>query len=293
MRRRTTLARWTLATLLAWMGSGDSAATAGPRGGVPRGGVDGPSRVWTDAAGKYKVEAALAEFADGKTRLKTTEGKLVAIALDKLSPPDQRYVGQWVELKKKYPWLDANVPFDVVAFLQPIPEAENATTVYREALLEVAPGAFMYLFPPDEQERLRQIDGKRWDQFARLNEAWSKDPKSVNLAELDAWLAEYETGFKKLALAQQRTAACVFQNEYRIDWVSPDLNASLEVERVTKWRTRRDLQRGDFDRAIQAVETVLRLARDVRNKGPLLAQLRSVAMEGTYCEQVIPEILLV
>ena len=108
---------------------------------------------------------------------------------------------------------------------------------------------------------------------------------------MDAWLAEHETGFEKLALAQQRPG-CVLQTEYRIDTLFPQVQACRQVARVAAWRTGRDLQRGDFDRPIQGLETVLRLTRDVRNKGGLIAQLVGVAMDGICCQEVIPDILL-
>jgi len=293
MKRAWAPARWALAILLGWMGSqraADPAAVAGPRSGTRPGAVGGPGRVWTDATGKYKVEAALADVADGKVRLKTADGKMVAIAVDKLSVPDRQYVGQWAELKNEYPWLDANVPFDAVAFLAPIPEAENAAMLYPDALFEFS-GDMALLFPPEERGRRQPIAQRRGEEFMRLFEARRKDPRSVDPRAVDAWLAEYETGFKKLALAQQRPG-CVLQTEYRVDTLFPQVQACREVARVVAWRTRRDVQRGDFDRSIQGIETVLRLSRDVRNKGGLIAQLVSVAMDGICCQEVIPDILL-
>jgi hypothetical protein len=200
-------------------------------------------------------------------------------------------------LKKEYPWLEGSAPFDVAEFLAPIPEAENAAPLYLEALdqfsFEVLP-----LLVPDKERRVsiekqrRPAQTRRNDQYKRFDEAWGKDPRSVNLAEVDAWLAEYETGFKKLALAQQRPR-CVFPTGYRYESPFLHVHACRPVARVVPWRTRRDLSRGDLDRPIQGVETVLRLSRDMRNKGAITAQLVGIVGDQVYCyQQVIPEILL-
>ena len=250
----------------------------------------GPNRLWTDSTGKYKLEAALADFNQSEVRLKMSDGKTVTIALGKLSAPDQRYVQRWADLKHKHPWLDPNAPFDVVAFLEPIPDEENAALVYPDALCEFSPGDFPYLFPPDEQKRRLEIARKRSDEYTRLDEAWRKDPKSVNAAELDAWLAEHEAGFKKLALAQQRPR-CMFPCALSIDSLLNPIQASRWAARAVMYRTRRDLQRGDFERPIQGVESVLRLSRDIRYRGDEMSQLVSVAIDSMCCDLTIRETL--
>lgn len=53
-----------------------------------------PSRTWNDATGAFSVEAQLAGVADGKVRLKKSDGKIVAVPLDRLSKEDQDFVAQ-------------------------------------------------------------------------------------------------------------------------------------------------------------------------------------------------------
>ena len=55
-----------------------------------------------------------------------------------------------------------------------------------------------------------EIFRRRADEYMRFEEAWENDPKSVDNAAVDAWLAEYEPGFEKLAIAQKRPE-CVFE----------------------------------------------------------------------------------
>ncbi len=49
-------------------------------------------RMWTDASGKYRIEARLVGFADGTVRLQKTNGRYVRIQYDLLSAADRDYV---------------------------------------------------------------------------------------------------------------------------------------------------------------------------------------------------------
>jgi|GEM_PF-6585984 len=52
------------------------------------GALSGP-RTWSDASGKFKIEASFVSLAGGKVELKKTDGSTVAVPLDKLSSADQ------------------------------------------------------------------------------------------------------------------------------------------------------------------------------------------------------------
>jgi len=64
---------------LAELGADVPAATATSKG----------PRTWTDATGKFKIEAELVRVADGKVELKKADGTVVSVPLDKLSAADQ------------------------------------------------------------------------------------------------------------------------------------------------------------------------------------------------------------
>lgn len=49
-------------------------------------------RTWTDASGRYEIEAALVNFGGGQVGLKKRDGSVVAVPLDRLSRTDQNYV---------------------------------------------------------------------------------------------------------------------------------------------------------------------------------------------------------
>jgi hypothetical protein len=49
-------------------------------------------RMWTDASGKYRVEAGFVSFRDGTVRLQKDDGRYVRIAYDRLCAVDQDFV---------------------------------------------------------------------------------------------------------------------------------------------------------------------------------------------------------
>ncbi len=186
-------------------------------------------------------------------------------------------------------WLSAQAPFDVAAFLKVPPEAENATPLYLDALFEFGPEVAP-LFAPEEQERRRPIAQQRAQASPGLYEAWVKDPASVDQAALGAWVAQFEPGFPKLAAAQQRPR-CGFQTGFSYLSLLPHVQGSRTVARLIVCRNWLDLQKGDFERPIQGVESVLRLSRDLRPRAGLVCQLVSIALDGMCYQQMAPAIL--
>ena len=49
-------------------------------------------RTWTDSSGKFKIEAQCLGVADGKVQLRKADGKVVSIALEKLSQADRDFL---------------------------------------------------------------------------------------------------------------------------------------------------------------------------------------------------------
>ncbi len=50
------------------------------------------ARTWTDSTGVFSLEAELVEVTDGKVRLKKADGKIVSLALDRLSEADREFL---------------------------------------------------------------------------------------------------------------------------------------------------------------------------------------------------------
>jgi RNA polymerase sigma-70 factor (ECF subfamily) len=49
-------------------------------------------RTWRDSTGGFSTEAEMVGFSDGQVQLKLTDGKVIAVELDRLSADDQEYV---------------------------------------------------------------------------------------------------------------------------------------------------------------------------------------------------------
>jgi len=54
--------------------------------------AEATTRKWTDATGKFSVEAELVDYQDGKVRLKKANGNEITVSFDKLSEADQKYL---------------------------------------------------------------------------------------------------------------------------------------------------------------------------------------------------------
>lgn len=75
------------------VGVGVTAAELG-RQGSPKSNTYAGLRTWTDDTGEHKLEAELVEVQDGKVRLRTADGGLKVVPLERLSAADQEYVKQ-------------------------------------------------------------------------------------------------------------------------------------------------------------------------------------------------------
>ena len=71
--------------------------------------VAGGTRTWTDASGRFKIDAEFVKVADGLLTLKRADGKMIQIPLEKLSNEDQTYVKSIQDKQAK-----SKNPFQVV-----------------------------------------------------------------------------------------------------------------------------------------------------------------------------------
>lgn len=265
-------------------------------------------RLWTDNTGKFSIEAELVEVKQDSVVLKKASGSTVNVPLSRLSDADREYLkalprpdaqpsrdagtraplsfpGALTELPS---WNDANTPFDVAAFLQVPPAEENAAPIYLEALIEIGKNEMDCFFPEmseQEKKELLLATEELSKEYQRLEDAWEKDPQSIDNAAVDAWLANYDVGFERLTAAQQRSK-CVFQTGRSFSSLVPHLQVARQVARIVKWRTRRDVQGGDLDRPLEDLKMQLRLNRDLCVRGAFLAQLVSIATDG-ICYEVV------
>ena len=69
------------------------------------------SRTWTDATGKFKIDAEFVSLEKDQLQLKKNDGKFITLALDKLSPEDQT-IARDLAAKKAAPPMKEENPFE-------------------------------------------------------------------------------------------------------------------------------------------------------------------------------------
>jgi hypothetical protein len=264
-------------------------------------------RRWTDTTGKFSVDAELVETKPDSVVLKKAGGATITVPIARLSDADREYLKtlakpaakssimadvppnlEFADAVTEPPaWNDGNTPFDMAAFLKAPPPEENAAPLYLEALYEFAPYEMVDLLfpnlPQDEKKKVYDKFRPRTKEHWRIEDAWEKDPISVDAAAVDAWLPTYDVGFEKLAAAQQRPK-CMFQPGRSFHSIWPHTQAARGVARIVVWRTRRDIERGDVERPIQDLKMLLRLSRDEQVRGGIVAQLVAIALNHKGCE---------
>jgi hypothetical protein len=186
--------------------------------------------------------------------------------------------------------LDTNSPFDIRKSFASLPRERNAAPLYLDALFEF--GSEMSVCFPEgpERERRRQATTDRVKRQREFEDAIVKDPKSVTSTAIDDVIKLYDTGFRKIAEAQRREQ-CVFESSLGLGALLPHVQAARQVARIVALRVRRAIERGDFDGAMRDIETVLRLARDLRPRGGTINQLVAAAMSQYVCAEMIPRFL--
>jgi hypothetical protein len=188
-------------------------------------------------------------------------------------------------------WIGAGAPFDVAAFFAALPPGRNAAPLYLDAFFEFDSGMAACFPAGSERDHRIQASEDRSNRYMELHGALEKDSKPVPAEAIDAVIKLYETGFGKLAQAQQRDR-CVFEAGLGEEARIPHVQAARQVVRVASLRVRRAVERGDFDAAIRDVETVLRLDRDLRPRGSMITQMVAGAItEQEVCAKMVKAIL--
>jgi hypothetical protein len=183
----------------------------------------------------------------------------------------------------------ADAPFDLAKYFASPPPEENAAPLYLDALYELSRDV-AYCFPKEERDRRDPIVSDRGKRLIDLQIAQEKQPGSVSPQAIDAMLAECEPAFQKLALAQKRRG-CLFQNDIGIAALLGHAQAARHVARLVKMRASRAVDRGAVDQALQDLEMVLRLTRDIVRRGPLITALVAYAMQQIICNDIVPAVL--
>lgn len=183
-------------------------------------------------------------------------------------------------------WIGPEAPFDVSKFFEAPPIGQNAGPLYLDALFEFTPDVAS-CFPKGAVTDARAQEAR--DRVARRN-TLTTDGERAQPEAIDALLSRYRSGFEKLAKAQ-RLPRCSFPSDITPTALLPHIQATREVARVLAFKVRRELDRGEVDRAIDDVATTLRMSDDLRPRGPSISQLVGVALTSFCYHEMIRPIL--
>lgn len=192
-------------------------------------------------------------------------------------------------------WMAKNAPFDVRAYFKPIPAEENAAPLYLDILYEFAPLRMHDCVSADEDAARGAALRER---AARRQILLRRDQRAVSAAERGLCVVEYHDSFEKLVQAQTRPK-CLFETPLDAGMLlDPFSSSSLQyadaartVRLLADWSIELFIGKGELDLALDEIEMVLRLGRDLRPRGPWFSQWVSMIFDNRTASDMIPRIL--
>jgi hypothetical protein len=186
--------------------------------------------------------------------------------------------------------ISSKLPFDFARFFDAPPPDANAAPLYLDAFFEF--DSTIEACFPEGPDRVRRRDAalERTKRYRDLSDRFVKNPKSVSEAEIDDLIKSYDTGLRKLALAQRREH-CVFECGLVSTSIYPHIQAARQVARILAVQCQRSVERRDITAAVRNVNTALRLVRDLRLRGPALTQLAADAITNLVSHSMVRSIL--
>ena len=192
-------------------------------------------------------------------------------------------------LSKLPDWLAKDAPFDLTEYWVEVPPDKNAAPLYLDALYEFD-SKMEVCFPAEIRTLRTPAVAERAARSLKLQIDWYRDSAKRDTAERDAVLQEHEEGFRKIREAQQRPH-CVFETGWDIPAQAPLVVASREMLRVAGLQVERDIEKGDFDSAIQMTGLMLRFGRDLRVRTPLAIQFVADAADSIIANNFVTPLL--
>ncbi len=186
-------------------------------------------------------------------------------------------------------YLLEDAPFDMRTYFGPLPAEQNAAPLYLDALFEFSADV-SGCFSAAEQARRGPTIQQRQQRSYAIHNRRSQNEDGVAGPELDRALQEYAAGFAKLEAAQQRPG-CVFESALGIAALLPHAQAAREVARWTDIKTQRDVEQGRLDEALENIDLLLRLSRDLQRRGASVTQLVSVAIDSVCYQGCVKRVL--
>jgi hypothetical protein len=186
--------------------------------------------------------------------------------------------------------IGPGAPFDVAAFFATPPAELNAAPLYLDALFEFGPEMAVCFLAGAETSKRQRVSERRSKTLETLFFAFVKDPTSTTDNAIDDIVAELEPAVRRVERAQGRPQ-CVFETGLATDSPLPHAEAARRVARLVVLKSRRCLDRGNVETPLRDLQMVLRLARDLRPRGPTVCQLIATSITLNATEHIIPALL--
>lgn len=210
---------------------------------------------------------------------------------DSLATPDgeEAVISIPRALSKLPDWLAKDAPFDLTEYWVEVPPDKNAAPLYLDALYEFDSNMEV-CFPAEIRASRTPAVAERAARSLKLQIEWYRDSAKRDTTERDAVLQEHEEGFRKIRKAQQRPH-CVFETGWDIPAQAPLFVASREMLRVAQLQVERDIEKGNFDSAVQMTGLMLRFGRDLRVRTPLAIQFFADAADSIIASGFVTPLL--
>ena len=182
-------------------------------------------------------------------------------------------------------WLvkEANSVVDLEEFFATPPPIDNAAPFYLDAFCEFDDMIAVDLHPQDKEAINSEFSRRQspLELITRIRESKQTLPRPVRLRRrgCDSLLEDFRDGFEKLNLAQLRKS-CVFEYDLRISSFETHAMAASKAVYGLQLKAIRELDKGWIDVAIDVVESVLQISRDIQPRGGPTTQFCSNGFVG-------------
>lgn len=188
-------------------------------------------------------------------------------------------------------WVDGqqDEPFPVRKFWESraLPQ-RNAAPLYFAAMAEIAPEMYLDSPPPGwpwDRSALPEQVKRLSDAVVALSDNEKLKQQQVPAAEIENCLTLARTAIEKLDAAQRRPQ-CVFFIKMRFDSAFQHIQVARAFVRLASVQLCHARMQGNFNEAEEAAKRTLRLARDLRVFGPMIAQLVSCTIDGIVYQDI-------
>lgn len=179
----------------------------------------------------------------------------------------------------------SDAPFDVKKFLgDRKAAADDCANVYFAALAELSSDMDFVYPAPEWQKRLPRLKNLSETIETLLDEDQLR-AGTVPIEPIERLLGEVRPATELIDTISPKSS-CLFVSGLRFDTLLPHAQSARQVAKLAELEIYHARAKGRFEDAEKAVRRTLRLARDLRPRGPAICQLASVSMDGLVLNSI-------